>query len=45
VSQKPAKIYKRITVDLPYPREYGDLRLFEIETRLTKDFLGMETKP
>jgi len=43
VSPKPAKIYKRMMLDLPYPREYGDLRLFEIETRLTKDFLGMGT--
>jgi NitT/TauT family transport system ATP-binding protein len=41
VSAKPARIFKRITVDLPYPREYGDMRLFEIETQLTKDFLGM----
>jgi NitT/TauT family transport system ATP-binding protein len=43
VSPKPAKIHKRTTLDLPYPREYGDLRLFEIETRLTKDFLQMGT--
>ena len=43
VSPKPARIFKRATIDLPYPREYGDLRLFEIETRLTKDFLGMNT--
>jgi ABC-type nitrate/sulfonate/bicarbonate transport system ATPase subunit len=41
VSAKPAKIFKRVAVDLPYPREYGDVRLFEIETQLTKDFLGM----
>jgi NitT/TauT family transport system ATP-binding protein len=43
VSAKPARIFKRATIDLPYPREYGDLRLFEIETKLTKDFLGMNT--
>jgi NitT/TauT family transport system ATP-binding protein len=41
VSAKPATIFKRITVDLPYPREYGDMRLFEIEKQLTVDFLGM----
>src|SRR3989475_3735677 len=41
VSSKPARIFKRLTIDLPYPREYGDLRLFEIETQLTKDFLEM----
>jgi NitT/TauT family transport system ATP-binding protein len=43
VSAKPATIFKRVTIDLPYPREYGDLGLFEIETRLTRDFLGMES--
>jgi NitT/TauT family transport system ATP-binding protein len=42
VSSKPATIFKRIVIDLPYPREYGDLRLFEIETQLTRDFLGMD---
>jgi NitT/TauT family transport system ATP-binding protein len=41
VSSKPATIFKRLVIDLPYPREYGDLRLFEIETSLTRDFLGM----
>jgi len=42
VSPKPATIFKRVTIDLPYPREYGDLRLFEIEKNLMKDFLGLD---
>jgi NitT/TauT family transport system ATP-binding protein len=42
VSAKPATIFKRVKVDLAYPREYGDLKLFELETQLTRDFLGME---
>jgi hypothetical protein len=41
LSRKPATIFKRVAVDAPYPREYGDLRLFEIEAGLTRDFLGM----
>ncbi len=41
VSAKPATIFKRIAIDLPYPRQYGDIRLFELETQLTRDFLGM----
>jgi NitT/TauT family transport system ATP-binding protein len=41
VSAKPARIFKRLTIELPYPREYGDLRLFEIERQLTRDFIGM----
>jgi ABC-type nitrate/sulfonate/bicarbonate transport system ATPase subunit len=43
VSAKPATIFKRVAIDLPYPREYGDIRLFELETQLTRDFLGMES--
>jgi hypothetical protein len=31
-----------MTVELPYPREYGDPRLFETETVLTKEFLRMD---
>src|SRR5437762_9970790 len=42
VSAKPATIFKQLPIDLPYPREYGDIRLFELETQLTRDFLGME---
>ena len=41
VSAKPATIFKRVMIELPYPREYGDLRLFELETNLTRDFLAM----
>src|SRR5215467_11937650 len=43
VSPKPARIFKRATIDLPYPREYGDLRLFEIENNVTKDFMELNT--
>jgi NitT/TauT family transport system ATP-binding protein len=42
VSAKPATIFKRVKVDFAYPREYGDLKLFELEKQLTRDFLGME---
>ena len=42
VSHKPATIHKRVPIELPYPRTYGDVRLFEIETALTRDFLQME---
>jgi NitT/TauT family transport system ATP-binding protein len=41
VSPKPATVFKTITVDMPYPREYGNRQLFEIETDLTRDFLTM----
>jgi ABC-type nitrate/sulfonate/bicarbonate transport system ATPase subunit len=41
VSRKPATIFKQLAIDIPYPRQYGDARLFEIETSLTREFLGM----
>lgn len=41
VSPKPATVFKTISVDLPYPRDYGNLELFKIETLLTRDFLTM----
>jgi NitT/TauT family transport system ATP-binding protein len=42
VSRKPATIFKQLTIDIPYPRQYGDKHLFEIETNLTREFLEME---
>jgi NitT/TauT family transport system ATP-binding protein len=39
VSAKPARIVKRVAIDLAYPRQYGDVKLFEIERSLTKEFL------
>jgi NitT/TauT family transport system ATP-binding protein len=44
VSAKPAKVFKTVAIDEPYPRMYGDMRLFEIESALTRDFLAMETE-
>jgi NitT/TauT family transport system ATP-binding protein len=45
VGRKPASIQNRATIDLPYPRKYGDLAMFELETRLTQDFLAMHPHP
>jgi len=41
VSPKPATVFKNVRIDLPYPRDYSDVALFEIETGLTRDFLTM----
>lgn len=41
VSPKPATVFKNVQIDLPYPRDYTDLTLFEIESGLTRDFLAM----
>jgi NitT/TauT family transport system ATP-binding protein len=42
VSPKPATVFKTVRLDTPYPREYDDRQLFEMETQLTQDFLTME---
>jgi ABC-type nitrate/sulfonate/bicarbonate transport system ATPase subunit len=39
VSKRPATVFKRQAIDLPYPRQYGDARLFDIKASLTRDFL------
>jgi NitT/TauT family transport system ATP-binding protein len=42
VSSKPATVWNRVAIDLPYPRTYGDFAMFEIESRLTREFLARE---
>lgn len=44
VSRKPAAILRVIPVDLPYPRAYDDVRLFEIEGALRREFLGFNAE-
>jgi ABC-type nitrate/sulfonate/bicarbonate transport system ATPase subunit len=39
VSKKPATILRCAEVGLDYPRQYEDLNLFDIQTRLTKECL------
>jgi NitT/TauT family transport system ATP-binding protein len=43
ISPKPATVEKAATINLPYPRRYGDPAMFEIETRLMREFLEMGT--
>lgn len=43
VGARPATVYRRARIDLAYPREYGNPAMFEIETRLTREFLEMES--
>ena len=40
VTPKPATILRCVPIDLAYPRHYEDLRLFELQTHLTKECLG-----
>lgn len=39
VTPKPATILRCVPIELPYPRRYEDLRLFELQSHLTKECL------
>ncbi len=41
MSPKPATVFKNVRIELPYPRDYTDVALFDIGTSLTRDFLTM----
>ncbi len=42
VTQKPCTISSRIEVGIPYPRNYGDDSLFEMEKLTLREFLKMD---
>ena len=42
VTQKPCTVSCRVEVDVPYPRQYGDDRLFAIEKHALREFLKMD---
>jgi ABC-type nitrate/sulfonate/bicarbonate transport system ATPase subunit len=42
VTQKPCTLSSRVEVPVPYPRQYGDDRLFEIEKHALREFLKMD---
>jgi NitT/TauT family transport system ATP-binding protein len=42
VTARPSRTHLDIPIDLPYPRDPEDDRLFEIEKRVTRDFIRME---
>jgi NitT/TauT family transport system ATP-binding protein len=42
VTQKPCSVSSRVEVNVPYPRSYGDDRLFAIEKHALREFLKMD---
>lgn len=42
VTARPSRTHLDIPIDLPYPRDPEDDRLFEIEKSVTRDFIRME---
>lgn len=39
LTKRPGKVYKEVSVDLPRPREYDDLKLFEFNRNIVRDLL------
>ena len=42
VTERPARLYDSLAVDVDYPRDYDDDRLFEISKKVSRLFLKME---
>ncbi len=42
VTERPARIYESLRVDVSYPRDYDDDRLFEMSKKVNRLFLKME---
>ena len=42
ITAKPARVFSDTAIDLPYPRQFGDDRLFELEKRVMREFFSME---
>src|SRR3972149_6554351 len=43
VTERPARVFDTVTIDVGYPRDYDDDRLFEITDMVSPRFLQMET--
>jgi NitT/TauT family transport system ATP-binding protein len=41
MSTKPARIFKRVTIDLPRPRKPDDAALFDLEKNLVREFFSV----
>lgn len=41
MSTKPARIFKRVTIDLPRPREPDNAELFDLEKNLVREFFSV----
>ena len=41
MSTKPARIFKRVTIDLPRPRKPEDARVFDLEKNLMQEFFSV----
>jgi NitT/TauT family transport system ATP-binding protein len=39
MTQRPGRVYREVTVDLPRPRDYDDPEVFAFSSRVVKDFL------
>ncbi|MBI4523574.1 MAG: ABC transporter ATP-binding protein [Deltaproteobacteria bacterium] len=42
VTERPTRVYETLTIDVGYPRDYDDDRLFEMTKKVSRLFLQME---
>ena len=42
ITAKPARVFSDTAIELPYPRQFGDGRLFDLEKQVTQEFFSME---
>lgn len=42
VTERPARVYESLTIDVEYPRDYDDDRLFDMAKKVSHFFLKME---
>lgn len=44
VTERPTRVFDAVTIDVAYPREYDDDRLFEMSKKVSRLFLKMEER-
>ncbi len=44
VTERPARVFDTVTIDVGYPRDYDDDRLFEMSKKVSRLFLQMEDR-
>jgi len=44
VTERPTRVFDTIAIDVEYPRDYDDDRLFELSKKVSRIFLSMEER-
>ncbi|MDZ4346093.1 MAG: hypothetical protein U1E51_27080, partial [Candidatus Binatia bacterium] len=44
VTERPTRVFETLDIDVGYPRDYDDDRLFELSKKVSRIFLTMEDR-